>query len=79
MYSWSDCKEGWYGVNCSQRCSGHCRDSTVCNHLTGKCDGGCDAGWTDNLCDKGKVFNLIKALNWDCLKIKQRCYTCSYV
>lgn len=48
----ANCKEGWYGVNCSQRCSGHCRDSTVCNHLTGKCDGGCDAGWTDNLCDK---------------------------
>lgn len=50
--------EGWYGVNCSQQCSGHCRDDSVCNHVTGLCDNGCDAGWKEVKCDEGKTCNL---------------------
>uniref|UniRef100_A0A8W8MSG1 Multiple epidermal growth factor-like domains 10 n=1 Tax=Magallana gigas TaxID=29159 RepID=A0A8W8MSG1_MAGGI len=46
------CKERWYGVNCSQLCIGHCRDNTTCNHVTGQCDKGCDAGWTGLKCDR---------------------------
>lgn len=49
------CKEGWYGVNCSLRCSGHCRDNTTCNHVTGRCDRGCDSGWKGDLCNKGSA------------------------
>lgn len=49
-----ECTNGWYGANCSQRCSGHCRDDTICNHVTGLCDKGCDAGWTGFLCNQGK-------------------------
>lgn len=49
-----ECTNGWYGANCSQRCSGHCRDDTICNHVTGLCDKGCDAGWTGSLCNQGK-------------------------
>ena len=26
-----------------QQCFGHCRDNTVCNQLTGECDGSCAA------------------------------------
>lgn len=49
----TECKEGWYGVSCSQQRSGHCRDGASCNHVTGHCDGGCEAGWTGYMCDKG--------------------------
>eukprot|EP00105_Crassostrea_gigas_P040326 XP_019924474.1 PREDICTED: protein draper-like [Crassostrea gigas] len=42
----------WYGVNCSQRCAGHCKDNDTCNYVTGQCDRGCDAGWTQSDCDK---------------------------
>lgn len=52
----TECKEGWYGVNCSQQCSGHCRDGAICNQVTGLCDGGCEVGWTGYLCDKGFTY-----------------------
>lgn len=52
------CREGWFGVNCSQQCSGHCRDNATCNHVTGQCDGGCNAGWTGTLCEQGIFFSF---------------------
>ncbi|XP_078330682.1 receptor-type tyrosine-protein phosphatase epsilon-like [Crassostrea virginica] len=48
----TQCIKGWYGVDCKQQCSGHCRDNTVCNHVTGQCDGGCAPGWTGSVCNK---------------------------
>lgn len=54
-----ECTDGWYGLNCTQKCDGHCRDDTACNHMTGMCEGGCDAGWTGNLCDKGNVLTKV--------------------
>lgn len=51
-----DCKEGSYGNNCSQKCKGHCKDNTTCNHVTGHCERGCKAGWTGSSCDKGDII-----------------------
>lgn len=48
-----DCREGWYGVNCSKQCSGHCKDDTPCYQVTGHCESKCAAGWTGLQCDKG--------------------------
>lgn len=42
-----------YGENCSNQCAGHCRDRYSCNHVTGQCYRGCEAGWTGDLCNKG--------------------------
>lgn len=53
MFISSECREGFYGVKCNQQCSGHCRGGITCNHVTGLCDGGCDAGWTGSFCGKG--------------------------
>lgn len=53
MFSKTECREWWFGENCSQQCVGHCIDNTKCNHVTGQCDRGCDAGWTGSFCDKG--------------------------
>lgn len=58
MFILSECIEGMYGSECLQQCPGHCRDSVTCNHVTGQCDGGCDKGWTGDLCDKGCIFFL---------------------
>lgn len=48
-------------MNCSQQCVGHCKDNATCNHVTGLCEKGCDAGWTGAKCQKGiyipYVFN----------------------
>ena len=52
MYFYTvECAEGWYGQNCTLKCSGHCRDNAACNHVTGHCLGGCDAEWRGYLCD----------------------------
>lgn len=54
LFWWIECKEGWYGRNCSQPCVGHCTANTTCNHVTGLCDGGCGAGWNGYKCDESK-------------------------
>ena len=48
-----ECVGGWYGLECKQQCSGHCKDNAVCNHVTDQCVGGCAAGWKGALCDQG--------------------------
>lgn len=50
-----ECKEGWYGNNCTNKCTERCKDGTTCNHVTGLCDEGCDAGWTGYMCDEGNA------------------------
>lgn len=50
------CRGGRYGINCSNQCSGHCKDGATCNHVTGYCDKGCDAGWKGNFCNEGKIY-----------------------
>lgn len=54
----TECKVGWHGDNCSQKCLGNCRDGAPCNHVTGQCERGCDSGWTGSSCLKGnkKIF-----------------------
>lgn len=49
------CENGWFGLNCSQQCVGHCKDSDTCNIESGQCDKGCAAGWTGSLCNKGNL------------------------
>lgn len=51
----TECIVNWYGLDCKLQCSEHCKDKGVCNHVTGKCDGGCAAGWYGALCDEGKL------------------------
>lgn len=44
--------------NCSQQRVGHCRGRALCNHVTGQCDTGYDAGWKGVMCDKGIWFEF---------------------
>lgn len=54
-----ECTDGWYGLNCTGQCVGHCRDDSACNHMTGLCERGCDAGWTGNMRNKGSVLTKV--------------------
>ena len=51
--SLKECIAGWYGLDCKQECTGHCRDNVPCNHVTGLCEEGCAAGWRGIDCNKG--------------------------
>ncbi|XP_041377802.1 multiple epidermal growth factor-like domains protein 10 [Gigantopelta aegis] len=46
------CDQGYYGTNCSETC-GYCvNGSTTCHNVTGRCPGGCSAGWRDDTCKR---------------------------
>ena len=52
-----------YGVDC-KRC-GNCSGGVQCNHVTGTCPKGCDAGIYGDKCDLGNVkikFSFIKKI-----------------
>lgn len=53
----SECNDGTYGYSCTNICSGHCLNDSPCNKRSGHCDGGCNPGYTNIDCNKGK-FSL---------------------
>lgn len=48
-----ECRDGWFGKNCTEPCANNCKENAACNHVTGLCDKGCAAGWIGPLCDRG--------------------------
>ncbi len=52
----SVCSVGSYGTNCEKLCSDrHCKgDNSSCDHVTGRCVGGCEAGWDGTDCSESK-------------------------
>ena len=50
----SGCPIGFYGVNCAWNCSSTCWNPGKCDRVTGHCNGGCQRGWTGDMCEKGK-------------------------
>lgn len=55
----TECVEGWFGEGCNHKCTGHCKDNIICNHVTGNCERGCSLGWTGYRCEKGSGFVYI--------------------
>lgn len=47
-------KPGVYGINCDISCPINCKGN-LCNIENGRCFG-CEAGWRNTFCDKGKIF-----------------------
>ena len=57
MY-FTECDGHTYGLGCKQSC-GKCSGGVQCDHVTGSCPNGCDAGKYGDKCDIGKVrFNF---------------------
>lgn len=48
-----ECPQGFYGRNCSNKCSEKCFIYKDCNIKTGVCFGGCAVGWKPPLCNEG--------------------------
>ena len=48
----SECAAGSYGEDCATEC-GQCVNSTVCDRVTGECDGPCEVGYMLSTCSKG--------------------------
>lgn len=61
---WIECGKGLYGENCSQTCSEHCKEGSTCNHVTGQCEVGCNAGWKGAMCDQGDVKIYVSIISF---------------
>ena len=59
FYISTECPDEWYGFDCKQQCSGHCRNNDPCNKVTGQCDGGCAHGWYGQHCEHRCVGHCI--------------------
>lgn len=53
-----ECPFSKYGQYCLYNCSGNCQDGIRCNLSTGRCDNGCEAGFTGEPCDKGMNIHI---------------------
>lgn len=76
-----ECTPGYFGRDCQERCSGHCKNNESCDHVIGVCPGGCQDGYMDEYCNSCKkpttIFkNIICALNvYSYVIIKLRIFT----
>lgn len=58
----TECEDGTYGYNCTNKCSGHCLNDSTCNKQTGHCDNGCYPGYTNRNCSKGMFIYIFMLL-----------------
>ena len=52
------CDNSTYGSNCVHNCSRNCLNNSPCNKETGYCKAGCNPGYTNALCNQGKLMFL---------------------
>ena len=50
----SECDNGTFGIDCSERC--YCADNAPCNKTTGLCPAGCELGYIGDYCHFGKTY-----------------------
>lgn len=48
----AECEDGTFGKDCTQTCSGYCKDNETCNSANGHCLRGCVSGYIGNFCNK---------------------------
>lgn len=64
----TECPSKKFGPDCAHNCSGNCLGDVACNKKTGKCDTGCNAGYTGEFCDTGgvkcKMICISKLIVW---------------
>ena len=60
----TDCSNSYYGPNCLELCSNNCGVPRRCDRITGKCYGGCQAGWKEPKCLERKHF-VVSAIAWN--------------
>lgn len=49
-----ECSAGYFGVECSNKCSKNCIETHKCDRFSGKCDNGCKPGWKGDTCNDRK-------------------------
>jgi len=61
IFWFSACANGTYGQNCNGMCS-HCLNNQPCNRIDGRCEQGCEIGYTGVKCDTGRSYKYLNNL-----------------
>jgi hypothetical protein len=62
-----ECPSESYGPDCVYNCSRQCLNYLPCNRTTGRCDRGCNPGYTGERCDKGMMLYCVYKCSGQCL------------
>ena len=62
----TECTVGLFGDNCAEFCSPNCKKSGLCDKVTGQCEGGCQAGWTQSKCDASMYVRYLGNVGVTC-------------
>lgn len=55
--NFAECQQGYYGRDCTGRCSVNCYHTSRCDRFSGHCNEGCKPGWAGNTCDQRKILS----------------------
>lgn len=56
------CPPGYFGMDCTKRCVGHCLNNEPCNHESGVCLSGCQNGYVGTHCNNGRTYGHISII-----------------
>lgn len=56
LYLQIECRIGHFGLDCIERCSGHCINNEPCEHVSGVCHNGGQDGFVGTYCNKCKPY-----------------------
>lgn len=48
-----ECPANYFGMDCNERCSGHCMNNEPCDHVRGECINSCQDGYIGAFCSDG--------------------------
>lgn len=55
----AECGIGFYGPNCQYECNKTCKNTDICDHITGTCEDRCLPGWQGMDClESNKYYSL---------------------
>lgn len=53
-----ECPSQRFGLDCKERCSGHCINNEPCDHVRGVCPSGCQDGYFGTLCTDRREYSF---------------------
>lgn len=65
FFSNLECKPGYFGLNCSGHCNGHCERNDPCDHVNGLCPNSCRDGYSGKYCNSCKKGTQL-FVKWYC-------------
>nr|XP_034321672.1 multiple epidermal growth factor-like domains protein 10 [Crassostrea gigas] len=72
----TNCPYKYFGMNCTERCSGHCINNKTCDHVSGECSDGCLDGYIGLFCNETCIDGYYGP---DCSKkCQSNCRTCRH-